>query len=350
MQIFFTMFSRHRLQVALASAFLLSLVALLRPASYPGTLMRAILVGLMALAVFGVLDRWPRRLPSRLPRWALQVAGVAVSIPVGMAIAYSVTTYGSPIPWYQSDLRVTGYKVQTILGLLFVPWIALVALLQKIKDDARHQSMVFKLERSQLERQAIEARMRLLQAQVEPHFLFNTLANVRELVALGSPQAPAVLENLITYLRAAVPRLPADGAMLSEEFDLVRAYLEIMRMRIPDRLTYDLALPADLGTVPCPPMSILTRVENAVRHGIDPSLHGGRIHVYARRDGDAAKIEVSDDGVGLAAGGDSPGTGLANLRERLRVTVGDAAKLHVAAQTPRGVLASLRLPSPSEAT
>jgi signal transduction histidine kinase len=347
MQIFFAMFSRQRLQVALAAAFLLSLVALLRPASYLDTLMRAILVGLMALAVFGVLERWPRRLPSRLPRWALQVAGVAVSVPVGMAIAYSATTYGSPVPWYQNDLRIMGYKVQTILGLLFVPWVALVALLQKIKDDARHQAMAFKLERSQLERQAIEARMRLLQAQVEPHFLFNTLANVRELVVSGSPQAAAVLENLITYLRAAVPRLPADGAILSEEFDLVRAYLEIMRMRMPDRLTYDLALPSELGEVPCPPMSILTLVENAVRHGIDPSPRGGRIHVYALRDGDAAKIEVSDDGVGLDAGGD-PGTGLANLRERLRVTLGDAAKLHVAAQVPRGVLASLRLPIPGE--
>lgn len=350
MKIFFTMFSRHRLQVAFAAAFLLSLVALLRPASYPATLMRAILVGLMALAVFGVLERWPRRLPSRLPRWALQVAGVAVSIPVGMAIAYSVTTYGSPVPWYLSDLRVTGYKIQTMLGLLFVPWIALVALLQKIKDDARHQSMVFELERNQLERQSIEARMRLLQAQIEPHFLFNTLANVRELVVLGSPQAPAVLENLITYLRAAVPRLPADGAKLSEEFDLVRAYLEIMRMRMPDRLVYDLALPADLGTVPCPPMSILTLVENAVRHGIDPSLQGGRIHVHAVRDGDAARIDVSDDGVGLDAGSDSTGTGLAKLRERLLVTLGATARLDVAARTPRGVLATLRLPLPGEAT
>jgi sensor histidine kinase YesM len=337
-------FGRRRLEVAIAAAFLLSLVALLRPASYPSALARAILVALVALAAFGVLEQWPRRLPKGVSRWVLQVIGVAVTIPVAMAIAYFLTTFGSPVPWYRDDLRMTGFKIQTVLGLLFVPWIALAALLQKIKDEARHQALAFKLERSQLEKEALAARLRLLHAQVEPHFLFNTLANVRELLVSNSPQASAVLDSLITYLRAAVPQLHSDSTMLADEFSLVRAYLEIMRMRMPDRLTFDMTLPAELVKMPCPPMCVLTLVENAVRHGIDPSVSGGRIHVSAMRDGEVAQIDVCDDGIGLSEDRNGVGTGLATLRERLRLTFGDSSTLVVSARMPRGVIARLRIP------
>lgn len=350
MQTFPRIFSRRRLQVAIAAAFFFSLVALLRPPSYPSTLLRSILVGLIALGVFGVLERWPRRMPRDWPRWALQILGVAAAIPPAMAIAYSVTSYGSTTPWYLDDLRTMGFKIQTVLGLLFVPWIALAALLQKIKDEARHQALAFALERSQLEQKAAEARLRLLQAQVEPHFLFNTLANIRELVVGGSPQASVVLDSLITYLRAAVPRLHAASTTLADEFDLVRAYLEIMQMRMPDRLAFELTLPPDLASVPCPPMSVLTLVENAIRHGIDPSVNGGRVLVAAMRDEHSAQIDVSDDGVGLASGNDGLGTGLVTLRERLRLSYGSADALTVTARPRRGVVARLRLPISGAAT
>ncbi|MBL8300909.1 MAG: histidine kinase [Rhodanobacteraceae bacterium] len=306
--------------------------------------MRSVLVGLMALFVFGVLEQWPRQLPNQLSRLVLQIVGVAATIPAAMAIAYFVTTYSSPVPWYLDDLRLAGFKIQTVLWLLLVPGIALAALFQKIKDEARHQALAFELERSQLEQQAIGARLRLLQAQVEPHFLFNTLANVRELVVRGSPQASIVLDSLITYLRAAVPRLQADTTRLGDEFDLVRAYLEIMRMRMPDRLGFEISLATELAEVSCPPMCVLTLVENAVQHGIDPSVLGGRIQVLGRLEGDIALIEVSDDCVGLTAQNDGLGTGLVTLRERLHLAFGDAAVLELSSRTPRGVLARLALP------
>lgn len=339
-----TLYSRRRLLVVLAAALLLSLIALARPPSYPATLLRLLLTGVLALTVFGVLERWPSRLPPWLARWALQVAGVAASIPLGMAFAYTLTTLGSPVVWFADELRRTGYLVQTLLGLLCAPWIAVAALLRQIKDEARHQALAFALERSHLEREALAARLRLLQAQVEPHFLFNTLANVRELVATGSDQAGTVLDSLIRYLRAAVPRLQSDHTSLGEEFELVRAYLEVMQMRMPDRLRFAVELPPDLAMLGCPTMTVLPLVENAVRHGIDPSLPGGCIQVQAVRTDTGLRITVSDDGVGFRPGTAGLGTGLATLRERLRLNFGETARLHLTPQAPHGVRACLELP------
>src|SRR5690606_5352677 len=110
----------------------------------------------------------------------------------------------------------------------------------------------------------------LLQAQVHPHFLFNTLANVRELVAAGSGQAVVVLDSLITYLRTAVPRIDEPEATMGRELDLVRAYLKLMEMRLPDRLQYSLHADEGAQGLRCPPLTVLTLVENAVRHGVDP--------------------------------------------------------------------------------
>jgi LytS/YehU family sensor histidine kinase len=184
----------------------------------------------------------------------------------------------------------------------------------------------------------------LLQAQVEPHFLFNTLANVQALVDVGSPQAPKVLASLIAYLRAAVPRMHEAATTLGQELELVRAYLELMKMRMPDRL--DFALHADPGASAqqCPPMTLLTLVENAVRHGIDPSEEGGRIEIEARLSDGRCVVRVTDTGVGLAAAGGGLGTGLSTLRERLEVAFGADARLEVEALEPHGVRAEIVMP------
>lgn len=115
--------------------------------------------------------------------------------------------------------------------------------------------------------------------QVEPHFLFNTLANVQPLVQSGAPQAVDVLESLIAYLRAAVPRLQETSTTLGQELELVRAYLDVMHMRMPDRLQFALHVEPGMSGLECPPMTLLPLVENAVRHGVDPSEIGGRIDI-----------------------------------------------------------------------
>lgn len=219
------------------------------------------------------------------------------------------------------------------------------ALVRQREAFARHQALAFELERSELERQASDARLRLLRAQVQPHFLFNTLANVRALVNAGSPQAPKVLASLIDYLRAAVPRLDEPVTTLGAEVQLVRAYLELMLMRMPDRMAYSMHIDEAATALECPPMTLMTLVENAVRHGIDPAEEGGSIRVEVRLVGERCRVGVADTGVGLQREGDSLGTGLTSLRERLALSFGGDAQLRVAADSPRGVRAEVEFPA-----
>jgi LytS/YehU family sensor histidine kinase len=305
---------------------------------------RALLIGLAALLAFGLFEQWPARLPRWLPRWILQLVGVLASIPFASFLAYWLSYGGDPQLGTNED-RTVGYLMMTFTGAFFAPWLALAAMLRQKEAFAREQAIAFQLERSELERQALDARMRLLQAQVEPHFLFNTLANVQALVDTGSPQASQVLGSLIAYLRAAVPRLNEPATTLGQELDLVRAYLELMHMRMPDRLQFNVQVDEGALGLRCPPMTLLTLVENAVRHGVDPSVDGGRIDLEVRVREGRCHVRVSDTGGGLRAAGNGPGTGLAALRERLALSFGGDVQLRLLANEPRGVRAELEFPA-----
>jgi LytS/YehU family sensor histidine kinase len=273
------------------------------------------------------------------------VIGVAAVIPIATAIIYALSTSPGAQAFYQAKDRMEGFSTISMTGVLFAPWIALGALVRQKEALARHQALAFNLERSELERQALDARLRLLQAQVAPHFLFNTLANVQALVDAGSPQAAVVLRSLVAYLRAAVPRLNEPTTTLGQELELVRAYLELMHMRMPDRLQFVVNADEAALALPCPPKTLLTLVENAVRHGIDPSEEGGRIDIHVERRGDRCLMRVSDTGAGLRQAGQGLGTGLSTLRERLQLAFGDDVQLRVSAQHPRGVAAELDYPA-----
>jgi hypothetical protein len=345
------MFGWGRLRFTLSISIALGLLLGLHWNSGPlSALIRTVLLGLCAMLVFGVFEQWPKRLPRWIARWVLQVVGVAVAIPPSTAIIYWLSTKTGEPAFYLVKDRMEGFGALCGLGVLLAPWMALGALVRQKEALARHQALAFDLERSELERQALDARLRLLQAQVAPHFLFNTLANVQALVDTGSEQASAVLRSLIAYLRAAVPRLNEAATTLGQELELVRAYLELMHMRMPDRLQFALHVDEAALTLRCPPMTLLTLVENAVRHGIDPSEDGGRIEIHVQRRGERCVILVSDTGAGLGQAGNGLGTGLATLRERLRLTFGGDAHLRVSAQQPRGVRAELDIPARGAAT
>jgi LytS/YehU family sensor histidine kinase len=299
------------------------------------------------LLAFGLFEQWPKRLPRWLPRAALQLIGVAAAVAPAALLAYVLTTGGHP-NWANEPKRVTGFATLTVTGLLFAPWIAVGAMLKQRDAFARDQALKFELERSELERKALDARLRLLQAQVEPHFLFNTLANVQELVDAGSPQASSVLKSLIAYLRAAVSRMHEPATTLGQELQLVRAYLELMQMRMPDRLQFALQIDEVATGLRCPPMTLLTLVENAVRHGIDPSEEGGRIDIDVRLRDARCYVRVRDTGVGLQPASRGLGTGLSTLRERLQLTFGNDAHLHLSEVRPHGVCAELDFPAQQE--
>ncbi|MFN7664715.1 MAG: sensor histidine kinase [Inhella sp.] len=300
-------------------------------------------VGLALLLVFGLFEQWPRRLPRWLARWALQVAAVGVTVPLAFFVAFWLATAAGAPPFWQTA-RLQSYMTFTFLGMLVAPWTALAALLRQREAKVEKQAIDFALERSEMARQALDARMRLLTAQAQPHFLFNTLANVQALVEAGSPRAPQLLQCLTEYLRAAVPRLDASANTLDQELELVRAYLELMQMRMPDRLAFALHVDPALRSLRCPPMTLLTLVENAVQHGIDPSEDGGRIDVHAERLAEGrCRLRVRDTGVGLQASGGGLGTGLAALRERLQWAYSGSATLALNEVTPHGVQATIDL-------
>jgi len=341
--------SWRRLRTLLIGALLISLL-LLGPwtGSYLLLLARLLIAGLLLLLVFAVLERHPSTLPVWLERWLLQVVGVAVAVPFAVIVAYLCTSFGYQTAFWHDSGRQAGFGMILASVLFAAPWVAFGSLLRQVTGEARNRELAFALERSQLESQALGARLGVLQRQIEPHFLFNTLANVRELVDSGSPQASAVLASLIAYLRAAVPRLDAGAAStLGQELQLVRAYLEIMQMRIPDRLSFVVHADPALDALPFPAMALLTLVENAVRHGIDPAEDGGRIEVRVARNGDLLRLQVLDTGVGLRPGHESGnGTGLANLRERLGLLYAGKASLQLAAVSPRGASSEMTIPVP----
>src|SRR6266568_562778 len=336
----------RRLAVALGLS--LAVTLLLRSQWTPGLaplLFRTVTLGLMGVLLFGLFEQWPKRLPRWLARWVLQVAGVGVAMPLTTVTIYLLSTRAGAAPFWLDKERMDGFMMLTFLSILLAPWTALAALLRQKEAFARHQALAFDLERSELERQTLDARLHLLQAQVAPHFLFNTLANVQALVDTGSPQASAVLRSLTAYLPAAVPLLHESAATIERELQLVRPYLELMQMRMPDRLQYAMNVDPSALKVRCPPTTLLTLVENAVRHGIDPSEEGGRIDIDIERLGERCVVRVTDTGAGLHQSANGLGTGLTTLRERLQLIFGDAAQLRLMSGAPRGVAVEVDMPA-----
>ena len=339
------LFGKRRLLTVLGFSLGIGLLnALPSQAPFLIVMLRALVVGFGALLAFGLFEQWPRTLPGWMARWVLQLLGVVASVPIAALFAYWATTGGN-FEFLGHELRRVGLVFLIVSGILFSPWIALGAMLRQREAFARSQQLAFDLERSELERQALDARMRLLQAQVQPHFLFNTLANVQALVDAGSPKASQVLGTLIAYLRAAVPRLNEPFTTLRNELVLARSYLELMHMRMPDRLQFDIRVDEAAPDLRCPPLTLLTLVENAVRHGIDPSEEGGRIDIEVQVLGKRCRIVVSDTGVGLKPVGGSLGTGLSTLRERLQLSFGSDTQLSLTEVQPHGVSVELVFPA-----
>jgi len=201
-------------------------------------------------------------------------------------------------------------------------------------------------------RQLAEARLMVMRAQVEPHFLFNTLAHVQALQEIDPPQAGVMLERLISYLRAAMPTMRETTSTLGREVEVVRAYLDLLKIRMGERLRYVINVPVELNHIALPPTMIATLVENAIKHGLEPKREGGTIAINVRvlpgmnGASDTLEVLVADDGLGLG-GAETGGTGigLANTRERLKMLYGASGSLQVEPNAPSGVRAILRVPT-----
>jgi hypothetical protein len=200
------------------------------------------------------------------------------------------------------------------------------------------------IDRASLDGELMQAQLQLLRAQIEPHFLFNTLSVVRALSRNDRAGTVAMLDHLIRYFEAALPRLRESEVSLAEELELVDAYLAIYRARMGARLNYRIAVAEGLDQFRIPSMMLLTLVENAIKHGVSPVVEGGLIHVSASRERNRLLLKVADSGRGLEAR-HGHGMGLANIRQRLLLMYGKAGELTLRAAEPRGMIVSICVPA-----
>jgi sensor histidine kinase YesM len=238
-------------------------------------------------------------------------------------------------PGWIVSIATTSVVVSGILSTIFF-W---------REREARVQAA---LEREQLrteriEREAALANLRALQAQIEPHFLFNTLANVTSLVDRDPATAKRMLESFIRFLRDSLAASRMETTTLGAEAELIAAYLDVLQIRMGSRLRYSIDVPADLAGVEIAPMLLQPVVENAIRHGLEPKVDGGDVAFTARRDGDDVAIEIRDTGAGFAST-TRGGVGLTNLRDRLRGLYGERGALGIGEDARGGAAVTIRIP------
>jgi len=210
-----------------------------------------------------------------------------------------------------------------------------------IESQARIQEETIK--RLTSDKKAAEADLRRLQAQIEPHFLFNTLSNVLGLLETDPERGKSMLGDFIQYLRASLSKIRASDADLGQEIEVIRAYLNIFKIRMGDRLQYRIDVPEHLRGLPFPSMLLQPLVENAIRHGLEPRVEGGEIVIHAETDDRLLRLVITDTGLGLSEDADG-GLGLTNIRERLHTLYGDRAQLLLEANQPRGLKATVEVP------
>ena len=251
---------------------------------------------------------------------------------------------------YGSAKAFEGFSVEGILRLLSIGSLIGIGLAVVIVGVAhlrgrearqRVARLAAEAERERLTRQTVQAELKLLQAQVEPHFLFNTLANLRYLVQSRSDDALPMLDHLIHYLRTALPEIRTEGSTIGREVELARAYLEIMRLRMGGALAFTIDADADATSRAFPSLMLMTLVENAMKHGVAPAGRGV-IAITVKRVANRLVVAVEDDGRGLA-GPLGHGVGLANVRERLAAIYGDTARLLLEGREAGGARAAIEI-------
>ncbi|WP_309491329.1 sensor histidine kinase [Trinickia mobilis] len=289
-------------------------------------------IGFSAHSISGLLSRITKQRIGLVPR-------VLIVAPLAVVIGVELTA------------RTVGHVPSLVEHAKFATWLnfapsflvaaACISLFSLFYQSTQMRAALEteRREAAELRQSETAARLALLQAQIEPHFLFNTLANVQSLIERDPARACAMLDSLNHYLRASLGRTRKPVSALAEELELVDALLHIASMRLGDRLRYRISVPDALRQLALPPLLLQPLVENALLHGIEPAIDGGEILVTAKRDGDMLELSVIDTGMGLGHNRNlHGGVGLSNVRARLHSLYGDAGRLTIANNT--GAMAS----------
>ncbi|WP_269531044.1 sensor histidine kinase [Chitinimonas sp. BJYL2] len=287
--------------------------------------------------IFNVVKPSPQREPLYF------FAAVALAGLIGLAfnwlIRFRLDELLAMVRQYPSYLLIS------LVALMLAA--AVVASILWSREKASRLEAAFHLEQArngEQDRQLVQAQLRMLQAQIEPHFLFNTLASVQSLIDVSPGTAKQMLGLFNDYLRASLTRTRHAEGTVGQEIELLEAYLGILQIRMADRLRFEIDCPAVLRDTPLPPMLIQPLVENAIRHGLEPKVEGGLVRIALATTGEALHITVTDTGLGLSRAETGQGLGLANVRARLATLYGEQAQLMLQANPAGGVTATMTLP------
>jgi hypothetical protein len=294
----------------------------------------------IGLSIFTSIHLLCLRHRSEEVRASDTVIGIAFGSVVGSFIGGSLT---GTLDYLLAN-SMSGLGANVMLGIIFGSAIGHYFFSTYKMTGAKLELQQRENQQLSAEKELAETQLRLLQAQIEPHFLFNTLSNIHSLIETDPHRASSVLESFSDYLRASLRRSREGATSLADELVLINAYMDIQQARMGGRLQFIADVPEALLRLPCPPMLVQPLVENAVTHGIEPQIEGGRVELRAVLNGMLLSIEVRDDGVGL--GTETVGTGVAleNIRARLQALYGEKARLMISEEKPHGVRAILEIP------
>ncbi|PKN38680.1 MAG: hypothetical protein CVU62_00320 [Deltaproteobacteria bacterium HGW-Deltaproteobacteria-2] len=269
------------------------------------------------------------------------VIDVCCAVLIGLQICIFILQYFFNIVL---DLQANGLGLQMIIGGLLFSFFGVYFFLTKIRLKYRSEMIAReKTRRTDMEKENLSANLKVLQAQIEPHFLFNTLSNILSLIDTKPDTGKSMLLDLTKYLRTSLSRTLPEKTTLSQEMSMIKAYLDIHKIRMDERLNYKIDVPDNLWQHSFPPMLLQPLVENAIKHGLEPKVEGGEIVIRAIEENNLLKIEVADTGLGFSDL-DKPGLGITNVRERLSLLFGEKGRLIIEENKPHGVRATIEVP------
>ncbi len=271
-------------------------------------------------------------------KFALHVAFIGLALIAGAVIGVTIATlimgvlYPGPRIYQYENLQTS-----LLFALLFGLIVTYVFFsLQRISTE--------RVKRLEVEKSAVVTEIKLLQSQMEPHFLFNTLSTILSLIDAEPDTAKRMLEAFTSFLRSSLIMARNDTITLAQEMDVVRNYLDIFTIRMGERLRYKIDIPENLRNIGIPPLLIQPLVENAVKHGLEPSIRGGELRIQARRDGDRVRIIVADSGMGVNEMSSGNGIGLENVRKRLELAYEKRGCLVFEENEPEGIRVIVEIP------
>jgi len=271
----------------------------------------------------------------------IQVTAIFIAMIIGSVLGTLLGTVAAGIDASIFSKQYSLFQM-IILGVVFGSIISYFFISRETISATKTLVQEERIKRLISEKKAVESNLKLLQAQIEPHFLFNTLSNILSLLETDLEKGKYMLEDLIKYLRTSLSKTRSDTTTIGQEIETIRSYMNIFKVRMGDRLRYKIDVPAKINDIPFPPMLIQPLVENSIKHGLEPKIEGGEVFIRGEENGEILRLEIVDTGVGFYEEGD-PGTGLSNIRERLQSIYGDKGRLILEENRPCGLRAIIEV-------